>query len=111
MSRAEVPDEYLELDGASWERAVEFREEVIRLQLLKLKQKIESYFKTGVQADYRLVFQSKMHLIDEEEQSTITESGFNFPANLANEARDTSAPEGKSSNTDIPISASGSSRA
>jgi len=69
MTRAEVPDEDLELEGATWERAAQYREEVIRLQLMKLQQKLQSFYKPEVQVEYRLVFRSKLHLIDNETES------------------------------------------
>jgi hypothetical protein len=67
MSRAEVPDEYLELPLQGWQRGAEFREEVVRLQLMQFRQKIESYFKPDVRVEYCLVFRSKPDEYDESE--------------------------------------------
>lgn len=75
MTTARVPDEDLQLDGAPWERAAEYREEVIRLHLLKLDDKLNSFLKPDVRVEYRLVFQSKLHLIDETGTDTTDSNG------------------------------------
>jgi hypothetical protein len=75
MTRAEVPDEDLELPGASWERAAQYREEVIRLFLIKLRDKMNGFIKSGIPIEYRLVFRSKLNLIDDETEDTDTSHG------------------------------------
>jgi hypothetical protein len=61
LTRCTIPDEYLQdLEEHSWQRNVEFRQQVIDLQLGAFKKRLEQYFKTGIQAEYCLVFKSKM---------------------------------------------------
>lgn len=80
MTTAHVPDEDLVLEDADWLRAAQYREDVIRLSLMKLKLKLQAFFKPDVQVEYRLVFRSKLHLVDETESTDTALRDSDLPA-------------------------------
>jgi hypothetical protein len=58
----EVLDHFLQdVDGYSPRENFEFRENLIRLHLNVLQQKMEKIFNPGIQVEYRLVFSSKVN--------------------------------------------------
>lgn len=68
LTRYEIPDEYLQdIEGAGWQRNVEFREQIIGMYLEAFIKKMEKFFHPGFQVDYRLVFPSKMDMLNEKD--------------------------------------------
>jgi hypothetical protein len=62
LTCCEIPEEYLQdIDGASWQDNVAFREQVIAMHLEGFRKKMEKFFHPGFQVDYVLVFPSKMN--------------------------------------------------
>src|ERR1700755_3241320 len=73
QSRRIVDDSALQdLPGSSWRQNVEFRESKIRQAREEFAKDMNKIYLKGVQVQYILVFQSKIHLIDDNENDSIT---------------------------------------
>jgi hypothetical protein len=69
LTRDEIPDEYLEpIPGASWQQNAESRQQIVSLYLEAFKKKMEKVFNQALQVQYCLVFTSKLHLQDDNDE-------------------------------------------
>lgn len=69
LTREEIPDEYLQdVPGASWQQNTEARKQMVDLCLETFKKKMEKVFNQGVPVEYCLVFTSKLHLQDDNDE-------------------------------------------
>jgi len=67
LTTCEIPDEYLQdIEGVEWQRNFEFREQIVAMHLDAFQKKLDKFFHSGIQVEYRLVFPSKMNTQHEE---------------------------------------------